>query len=76
MEKIESGHALHRAFSVFLFNSKYELLLQVYTTSILPRILTMIHFCYSFQSIRWYDYFVMKLKNAKSRFVFKISSGD
>ncbi|KAM3404090.1 hypothetical protein ACQJBY_007280 [Aegilops geniculata] len=28
MEKIESGHALHRAFSVFLFNSKYELLLQ------------------------------------------------
>uniref|UniRef100_A0A452Z410 Uncharacterized protein n=1 Tax=Aegilops tauschii subsp. strangulata TaxID=200361 RepID=A0A452Z410_AEGTS len=51
MEKIESGHALHRAFSVFLFNSKYELLLQVYTTSILPCILTMIHFCYSFQSI-------------------------
>lgn len=31
MEKIEAGHALHRAFSVFLFNSKYELLLQVYT---------------------------------------------
>ncbi|PUZ65986.1 hypothetical protein GQ55_3G269900 [Panicum hallii var. hallii] len=28
MEKIETGHALHRAFSVFLFNSKYELLLQ------------------------------------------------
>jgi len=28
MEKIENGHALHRAFSVFLFNSKYELLLQ------------------------------------------------
>ncbi|KAK3138765.1 hypothetical protein QOZ80_5AG0373170 [Eleusine coracana subsp. coracana] len=28
MEKIESGNALHRAFSVFLFNSKYELLLQ------------------------------------------------
>ncbi|CAN6351004.1 unnamed protein product [Urochloa humidicola] len=28
MEKIEAGHALHRAFSVFLFNSKYELLLQ------------------------------------------------
>ncbi|KAL6909972.1 hypothetical protein ACP4OV_001230 [Aristida adscensionis] len=28
MEKIESGHVLHRAFSVFLFNSKYELLLQ------------------------------------------------
>lgn len=28
MEKIESGKMLHRAFSVFLFNSKYELLLQ------------------------------------------------
>ncbi|EAY98046.1 hypothetical protein EE612_029484 [Oryza sativa] len=28
MEKINSGHVLHRAFSVFLFNSKYELLLQ------------------------------------------------
>ncbi|GMG99936.1 hypothetical protein Nepgr_001776 [Nepenthes gracilis] len=28
MEKIESGKSLHRAFSVFLFNSKYELLLQ------------------------------------------------
>ncbi|KAK4741643.1 hypothetical protein SAY87_025231 [Trapa incisa] len=28
MEKIESGNLLHRAFSVFLFNSKYELLLQ------------------------------------------------
>ena len=28
-EKIESGNMLHRAFSVFLFNSKYELLLQV-----------------------------------------------
>ncbi|RCV17718.1 hypothetical protein SETIT_3G241900v2 [Setaria italica] len=28
MEKIEAGHVLHRAFSVFLFNSKYELLLQ------------------------------------------------
>lgn len=27
-ENIESGHFLHRAFSVFLFNSKYELLLQ------------------------------------------------
>jgi isopentenyl-diphosphate Delta-isomerase len=31
MEKIEAGNALHRAFSVFLFNSKYELLLQVFT---------------------------------------------
>lgn len=30
MEKIEKGNMLHRAFSVFLFNSKYELLLQVY----------------------------------------------
>jgi isopentenyl-diphosphate delta-isomerase len=29
MEKIESENLLHRAFSVFLFNSKYELLLQV-----------------------------------------------
>lgn len=29
MEKIESLNLLHRAFSVFLFNSKYELLLQV-----------------------------------------------
>ncbi|KAL5203098.1 hypothetical protein ABZP36_014050 [Zizania latifolia] len=28
MEKIDSGYVLHRAFSVFLFNSKYELLLQ------------------------------------------------
>ncbi|KAJ0753529.1 putative isopentenyl-diphosphate Delta-isomerase [Helianthus annuus] len=28
MEKIESENLLHRAFSVFLFNSKYELLLQ------------------------------------------------
>ncbi|KAI3517857.1 hypothetical protein L1887_17078 [Cichorium endivia] len=28
MEKIEKGNMLHRAFSVFLFNSKYELLLQ------------------------------------------------
>ncbi|KAL3725659.1 hypothetical protein ACJRO7_030658 [Eucalyptus globulus] len=28
MEKIEKEHMLHRAFSVFLFNSKYELLLQ------------------------------------------------
>ncbi|KAJ6813848.1 isopentenyl-diphosphate Delta-isomerase I-like [Iris pallida] len=27
-EKIESGNMLHRAFSVFLFNSKFELLLQ------------------------------------------------
>ncbi|GMY13928.1 isopentenyl-diphosphate Delta-isomerase I [Fagus crenata] len=27
-EKVESGNMLHRAFSVFLFNSKYELLLQ------------------------------------------------
>lgn len=30
MEKIDSLNLLHRAFSVFLFNSKYELLLQVY----------------------------------------------
>jgi len=30
MEKIESENLLHRAFSVFLFNSKYELLLQVW----------------------------------------------
>lgn len=29
MEKIEADNLLHRAFSVFLFNSKYELLLQV-----------------------------------------------
>lgn len=29
MEKIESENLLHRAFSVFLFNSKFELLLQV-----------------------------------------------
>jgi hypothetical protein len=29
MEKIDSENLLHRAFSVFLFNSKYELLLQV-----------------------------------------------
>lgn len=28
MEKIESENLLHRAFSVFLFNAKYELLLQ------------------------------------------------
>ncbi|RDX78909.1 Isopentenyl-diphosphate Delta-isomerase II, partial [Mucuna pruriens] len=28
MEKIEADNLLHRAFSVFLFNSKYELLLQ------------------------------------------------
>nr|GEW53168.1 isopentenyl-diphosphate delta-isomerase I [Tanacetum cinerariifolium] len=28
MEKIETGKMLHRAFSVFLFNSKYDLLLQ------------------------------------------------
>lgn len=28
MENIDAGKALHRAFSVFLFNSKYELLLQ------------------------------------------------
>ncbi|KAL2924715.1 Isopentenyl-diphosphate Delta-isomerase II [Bienertia sinuspersici] len=28
MENINAGKALHRAFSVFLFNSKYELLLQ------------------------------------------------
>ncbi|KAK1696527.1 hypothetical protein QYE76_013224 [Lolium multiflorum] len=33
MEKINSGHALHRAFSVFLFNSKYELLLQQRSTT-------------------------------------------
>lgn len=32
MEKIESENLLHRAFSVFLFNSKYELLLQVFVT--------------------------------------------
>ena len=30
MEKIESLNLLHRAFSVFLFNSKHELLLQVW----------------------------------------------
>ncbi len=29
MEKIEAENLLHRAFSVFLFNSKNELLLQV-----------------------------------------------
>ena len=29
MEKIEKENLLHRAFSVFLFNSNYELLLQV-----------------------------------------------
>jgi isopentenyldiphosphate isomerase len=29
MEKIESENLLHRAFSVFLFNTKFELLLQV-----------------------------------------------
>lgn len=28
MENIDTGKALHRAFSVFLFNSKYEMLLQ------------------------------------------------
>eukprot|EP00249_Psilotum_nudum_P013340 c24280_g1_i1 orf=137-1120(+) len=28
MEKIETGTALHRAFSIFLFNTKHELLLQ------------------------------------------------
>jgi len=33
MEKIESENLLHRAFSVFLFNSKYELLLQVWKFS-------------------------------------------
>lgn len=32
MEKIEKENLLHRAFSVFLFNSKYELLLQVFFT--------------------------------------------
>lgn len=32
MENIESKNLLHRAFSVFLFNSKYELLLQVWIT--------------------------------------------
>lgn len=32
MEKIEKENLLHRAFSVFLFNSKYELLLQVLLT--------------------------------------------
>ena len=32
MENINAGKALHRAFSVFLFNSKYELLLQVFYT--------------------------------------------
>ncbi|KAG7023766.1 Isopentenyl-diphosphate Delta-isomerase I [Cucurbita argyrosperma subsp. argyrosperma] len=31
MENIESKNWLHRAFSVFLFNSKYELLLQIRT---------------------------------------------
>lgn len=31
MEKIEAENLLHRAFSVFLFNSKYELLLQVFS---------------------------------------------
>ena len=31
MEKIEGENLLHRAFSVFLFNSKHELLLQVGT---------------------------------------------
>lgn len=30
MEKIEAENLLHRAFSVFLFNSKFELLLQVF----------------------------------------------
>ena len=29
MENINAGKALHRAFSVFLFNEKHELLLQV-----------------------------------------------
>nr|WBU15642.1 isopentenyl-diphosphate delta-isomerase [Elsholtzia bodinieri] len=33
MEKIESLNLLHRAFSVFLFNSKYELLLQQRSTT-------------------------------------------
>ena len=33
MENIESKNLLHRAFSVFLFNSKYELLLQVWFLS-------------------------------------------
>ncbi|XP_062104817.1 isopentenyl-diphosphate Delta-isomerase I, chloroplastic-like [Humulus lupulus] len=32
MEKIEKENLLHEAFSVFLFNSKYELLLQVLLT--------------------------------------------
>lgn len=32
MEKIENENLLHRAFSVFLFNSKNELLLQVCST--------------------------------------------
>ncbi|GFZ14532.1 isopentenyl diphosphate isomerase 1 [Actinidia rufa] len=36
MEKIESENLLHRAFSVFLFNSKYELLLQSYPQWELP----------------------------------------
>lgn len=31
MENIEAKNLLHRAFSVFLFNSKYELLLQVFS---------------------------------------------
>ena len=30
MENIEAKNLLHRAFSVFLFNSNYELLLQVF----------------------------------------------
>ncbi|KAI7733343.1 LOW QUALITY PROTEIN: hypothetical protein M8C21_033938, partial [Ambrosia artemisiifolia] len=33
MEKIEKENLLHRAFSVFLFNSKYELLLQQRSTT-------------------------------------------
>lgn len=31
MENIEAKNLLHRAFSVFLFNSNYELLLQVFS---------------------------------------------
>lgn len=41
MENIESKNLLHRAFSVFLFNSKYELLLQVW---FLSKILVLILF--------------------------------
>jgi hypothetical protein len=43
MEKIESENLLHRAFSVFLFNSKYELLLQV---------------CFYFFTLHFYDLFL------------------